>query len=170
MYLSCAATNNDEIVADLMTFFEEWLFSHFEFHYAPVRHGPPGPQLYDTCRRQCDTCSLHAGHCARPTEHPLAVQPTPASLTSRWSVAHFAVLKPPYFSTQRGKPRARTRVHPVLRRCTSTARATAARWRRSSPWPSTARSRNATSTSPSGQHFTRSSDAAVTKAADLLTV
>ena len=34
------ATSNDEIVADLMTFFEEWLFSHFEFHYAPVRVVP----------------------------------------------------------------------------------------------------------------------------------
>ncbi len=44
-----AATDNDEIVADLMTFFEEWLFSHFEFHYAPVRRRPDAATVLNPC-------------------------------------------------------------------------------------------------------------------------
>ena len=40
MFCGCAATTNDEIVADLMTFITEWLYSHYEFQYAPVRSEP----------------------------------------------------------------------------------------------------------------------------------
>lgn len=40
MFSGSAATTNDEVVADLMTLFTEWLYSHVEFQHAPVSTHP----------------------------------------------------------------------------------------------------------------------------------
>ena len=106
-----AATNNDEIVTDLMTFFTEWLFSHFEFHYAPVRLAAHTRQL--VCKPQTRGLQL------------LLTQST-ASLHLR----HF-------WDCEAADSRDfRDRSPNVLSRCTCSVRATAARWARSGRPPS----------------------------------